>query len=107
MVAGPAVELEQDHRNLTGWWVRKLALIRYPNLVLDRQLEYALLAPSDVPWTLLRCPLIDSSEAEGSARASLATTPGTVLRAGELAAFIMDAIEHRNYVRLAPFLASE
>ncbi|QFU75232.1 NAD-dependent epimerase/dehydratase family protein [Halioglobus maricola] len=107
VVTGAAVELEQDHRTMTGWWVRQLALIRYPNLVRDRQLEYGLLAQSDVPWTLIRCPLINATDGEGSATASLETPPGTLLRAGELARFIVDEIERGNYVQMAPFIASE
>ena len=69
--------------------------------------EYQLLAASDIDWTLLRCPLIDSAPYKSSPRVSLLTPSSFHLRAAELADFVIREVEAPSYVREAPFLYSE
>ena len=107
IVSGAAVVVPGDQRNLTGWWMRQLVRLRLGDVLADKQAEYALVAGSDLDWTLVRCPLIDSEPYVNSPRASLLTPDSFHLRAGELADFIIREIETPTFLKRAPFLYSE
>lgn len=107
LVSGAAVVVPGDERNLTGWWMRQLVKLRLGSVLADKQAEYQLLAESDIDWTLLRCPLIDSAPYKSSPRVSLLTPSSFHLRAAELADFVIREVEAPSYVREAPFLYSE
>jgi putative NADH-flavin reductase len=107
VVSGAAVVVPGDERNLTGWWMRQLVKLRLGSVLADKQAEYQLLETSDVDWTLVRCPLIDSEPYENAPRVSLLTPSSFHLRAGELADFIIRELDAPAYLRQAPFLYSE
>jgi putative NADH-flavin reductase len=106
VVSGGGVAVPGDDRNFTGWLIRQLVRLRYPSILADKQAEYALLAASDVDWTLVRCPLIESNDYQRTPHASLDSPSSFILRAGELARFIIGQIEKPDYVQQAPFLES-
>lgn len=106
VVSGAAIEMPGDERDLLGWWIQSLARIALPDAVKDKQAEYALLAQSSVEWTLVRCPLIDPIPFRQPAVASLRTPPAFRVRAGELARFMIDEIDARQFVREGPFIGS-
>jgi len=55
---------------------------------------------------LARCPLIDPESFSYSPLLSLETPPAFRLRAAELAQFMLDQIDSRQYVQQGPFLGS-
>ena len=107
VVSGAAVVVPGDERNITGWWMRQLVKLRLGQVLKDKQAEYQLLADSEVDWTLVRCPLIDSEPYESAPRISLLTPSSFHVRAGELADFIIREVEVPSYSREAPFIYSE
>lgn len=106
IVSGAAVVMPGDERNLLGWWIRKLAQIGLRDTVRDKQAEYEVLAESAVDWMLVRCPLIDPGPFRSAPQSSLETPPAYRLRAGELARFMIDQIDSREFIRQGPFLGS-
>jgi putative NADH-flavin reductase len=106
VVSGGAVNMPGDNRNLLGWSIRKLALLAYYRTVLDKEAEYALLAASELDWTLVRCPLIAAEPYRRAPLASLASPPAFHLRAGELASFVLEQVHSSDFIRQGPFLGS-
>lgn len=106
VVSGAGVAAPGDDRNATGWWMRQLVKIRYPAILRDKQAEYQLLADSDLQWTVVRCPLIESGPYVQPAMVSLATPATFRLRAAELAEFVLEQLETADYHRRAPFVYS-
>ena len=106
IVSGAAVVIPGDKRNLLGWWMRKLAQISLRDTLLDKQAEYELLAESSADWILVRCPLIEPEPFRSAPASSLETPPTFRLRAAELARFMIDQIDSREFVRQGPFLGS-
>ena len=86
--------------------MRQLVKIRLGSVLKDKQAEYELLAASELDWTLVRCPLIDSLPFEDPPESSLLTPSSFHLRAGELADFIIREVEAPAYSRRAPVLYS-
>lgn len=106
VVSGAAVVMPGDERDLLGWWIRTLAQIGLRDELEDKQAEYELLAGSPVDWMLVRCPLIDPQPARWQALASTRTPPAFRVRAGEVAQFMLDQIDARQFVRAGPFVGS-
>jgi uncharacterized protein YbjT (DUF2867 family) len=77
----------------------------YPETTKDKQLEYELLAASDVDWTLVRLPLIGLTEDSASISTSLEDCPGTGIHAADLARFLIRQLVDTTYLRSAPFVA--
>jgi len=74
--------------------------------VKDKQAEYQLLAESPIQWTLVRCPLIKNKPFKYQPKASLVTPSSFSLRAGELAHFVIEQINTKEYIKKGPFLES-
>lgn len=106
LVSGAAVTMPGDDRNFKGWMIKKLAQLALYDTVRDKQSEYELLEGSPIQWTLVRCPLIDAKPYQHRAKVSLDTPASFHLRAGELARFIIEQIDSREYIKKGPFLGS-
>ena len=78
----------------------------YPETTADKQLEYELLAASDVDWTLVRLPLIGLTENSAAIATSLEDCPGAGIHGTDLARFLIRQIGETTYRRHAPFLAN-
>ena len=107
LVSGAAVVMPGDERNFTGWLMRQLVYLGLHSELEDKQAEYQLLADSSLRWTLVRCPIIEDQPFEESPRVSLETPTSFTLRAGELAAFVVDQIDSEEFVEQGPFLNSD
>ena len=107
VVSGGAVAVPGDDRNFTGWLMQKMIAMTLEDTLKDKQAEYELLAASAVPWTLVRCPLIQDKPYRHAARSSLETPDSFTLRAGELARFMIDEIDAGEFSGKALFLYSD
>ncbi len=107
IVSGAGVVMPGDERNLLGWWIRTLAQVGLADALQDKQAEYELLAKSSAEWMLVRCPLIDPEPFRWAPLVSLQTPPAFRVRAGEVARFMIDQIDSREYIRQGPFLGSD
>jgi hypothetical protein len=106
VVSGAAVVMPGDERDLLGWWIRTLAQVGLRDELQDKQAEYELLAASPVDWILVRCPLIDPQPSRWPVLSSTRTPPAFRVRAGEVAQFMLDQIDARQFVRAGPFVGS-
>ena len=106
VVSGAGVKMPGDERDLFGWWVRTLAQLGLRSVLQDKQAEYDVLAESGIDWMLVRCPLIEPEAFVGNPNVYLLSPPAYRVRAGELAHFIMDQVEARDYLQQGPFVGS-
>jgi putative NADH-flavin reductase len=83
-------------------WMR----VNYAATTTDKQLEYSLLAESDVEWTLVRLPLIELTEKTGDVAVSLEDCPGEKIRSTDLANFLIAQLVEMAYWRKSPFIAN-
>ncbi|RFM27780.1 NAD(P)-dependent oxidoreductase [Deminuibacter soli] len=78
----------------------------YPQTTADKQKEWAILAESNIDWTLVRLPLIALSGANAPINISLEDCPGDKISATALAHFLMQQLTDTDYLKAAPFIAN-
>jgi uncharacterized protein YbjT (DUF2867 family) len=78
----------------------------YPKTTADKQVEWEILASSDLDWTLVRLPLIELSEQDTGIKISLVDCPGEKINAGSLAGFLVRQLEDKSYLKQSPFIAN-
>ncbi len=83
-------------------WMRA----NYAATTADKQQEYALLAESDVEWTLVRLPLIELTGNESNIAVSLEDCPGEKISSTDLANFLIAQLVEKAFWRKSPFLAN-
>lgn len=78
----------------------------FPAFMADRQAEYDLLQTSALDWTYIRLPYLVEEPATGRVKTSLGHLPGQQITVADLARFLMDQLQDRQYGQKAPFLAN-
>lgn len=106
-VSGMAVDVPGDQRTVSAAVAAKVVRLVGGPLARDKREEYGVFAASDLDWTLARPPrLIDGEEtARIEHDAHRSTRSSRIVRA-DLATFLVNVVEHRRYVRQAPFVAT-
>jgi putative NADH-flavin reductase len=77
----------------------------YPATTSDKQVEYSLLAESDVDWTLVRLPMIELTQNSGKIAVSLEDCPGEKISSTDLADFLVAQLVEKEFRRKSPFIA--
>ncbi|MGK0499713.1 MAG: putative NADH-flavin reductase [Oceanicoccus sp.] len=106
VVSGAAISLPEDKPSLRSWLMKSAITLSQKGVLVDKQLEYKLLADSSIEWTLLRCPVITLDVYQQDPIASMLKPPSFQLRAGELARFTIEQIKKQQFIRQAPYLGS-
>ncbi|MGL5817074.1 MAG: NAD(P)-dependent oxidoreductase [Phycicoccus sp.] len=107
-VTGAGIDLPGDQKSLRDRVISKAIQTFGGAVVEDKPREYRVLAASDLEWTLARAPRLVDGAASGRTLQHDAhvSTRSTKLVRADLAAFLLDAVEHGLYVRQAPFVAT-
>ncbi len=78
----------------------------YPETTADRQVEYELLANSELNWTLVRLPMIELTEERKKMEVKLEDCPGENISAADLADFLIGQISDTSYFQKSPFISN-
>lgn len=80
-------------------WMKKT----FPVSTADKQLEYDIMAGSNVDWTLVRLPMIELTESRYPVGQSLEDCAGDKISATDLAYFLIEQLSSEAFVRKSPF----
>ena len=100
-VDAPGDKKRESVRLATAWMHQN-----YPKTTKDKQVEYELLAESDIHWTLVRLPMIIQTEEHFPVKVDLKDCPGENISAADLACFLVDQLSSEEYIRKSPFIAN-
>ena len=78
----------------------------YPATTNDKQLEFQILAASDIDWTLVRLPWITQTDERLETLVSLEDCPGEKISSTGRAFFLIKQVSDDRYLRKAPFIAN-
>lgn len=106
VITGLNVDTPQDNKSPQTQFATDWMRQNYPQTTADKQLEYELLAESDLDWTLVRLPMIRQTDDSGPIAVSLEDCPSDGISATSLAGFLLEQLSDETYFRKAPFLAN-
>lgn len=106
LITGLNVDVPGDSKNKKIREATNWMKAHYPETTADKQLEFELLASSDIDWTMIRLPWIDQTESRFPLHASVNDCPGEKVSATDLAWFVVEQLSSDEYVRKAPFIAN-
>lgn len=103
-LSGAAVDVAGDRKPMGARIASRIVRLLAANVVRAKQREYEVIAASDVEWTVARPGRVTAAPPAGR------TVPGDRLysrsiSAADLAAFMVEEIDRRDYVRSAPFVS--
>jgi putative NADH-flavin reductase len=106
VLTGLNVDTPEDKKGVkarlaTDWMYRN-----FPKSTADRQLEYDMLAKSNIDWTLIRLPLIDQTDIRHEIAISLEDCPGDKISSTSLSHFLIQQLVDKTYIKKAPFISN-
>lgn len=107
-VSGAGIDVPGDQKSGKDKVISFLIQRLGGDVVKDKPAEHAVLAASDLDWTLVRPPrLVDGAASPGELEhdAHRSTRSSSITRA-DLGRFLVDVVEGGLYPRLAPFVAT-
>ena len=105
--AGLNVDTPADQKSAQTQFGTNWMYENFPATTKDRQVEYQLLADSDIDWTMVRLPLIGQTDDVSEITVSLVDCPGSNISATNLALFMIKALSDDEFVKQAPFIADK
>lgn len=106
VITGLNVDTLTDQKSTLTQQATDWMKAHYPDTTADKQEEYALLADSQIRWTLVRLPLIELTDNRSELSVSLKDCPGNKVSATSLAHFLVEQLTDDQYVGQAPFVAN-
>lgn len=104
LLAGINIDTPSDNKGTETMAATNWMKSNYPLIQQDRQKSYALLAGSDMHWTMVRVPLIIFSAVPDAMEVNLTDCPGNKINAGNIAAFLVKQLPEQTYFYKAPFI---
>lgn len=106
VLAGLNVDVPADQKGGEARKATEWMRTTFPEIHADRQKSYALLAESQVRWTMVRVPYIEFNGTRATVKVSGTDSPGTKIDAADIAGFMIDQLRDDTWLRKAPFIAS-
>jgi putative NADH-flavin reductase len=106
VITGLNVDTPFDKKGTKSKFVTDWMYTNYPKTTTDKQLEYNILAESNVDWTLVRLPLIELTDVANEVKISLEDCPGDKISATDLADFLINQLTDNQYIKQSPFIAN-
>jgi putative NADH-flavin reductase len=103
VVTGKTIKGPNDTFSLTTFLERKVMEKAFSEIMKSKNEELQALYDSDSAWTLIRCPLIVDKEPKGYV-ASLSKCPGREVSRRNIAAFIIEELAKKEYLRQPVFV---
>jgi putative NADH-flavin reductase len=105
-VTGLSTDLPGDKKS--PWVIEGSAFMRrtFPLVMADKDMAFTTLQTSDLDWTLVRLPFIIQTDDHARLAVDLTDCPGDHINTTDLAEFLVRQISDKEYIRLAPFIAS-
>jgi putative NADH-flavin reductase len=106
VITGLNVDTPFDKKGIKSKFATDWMYTNYPKTTADKQLEYSILAESNVDWTLVRLPLIELTDTTNEVKISLEDCPGDKISATDLADFLINQLTDNQFIKQSPFIAN-
>jgi len=106
LVTGLIIDLPFDKKSADTKMKSEMMKTYFPQIIADKQIEYNILAQSNIDWTLVRLPFIEQTDTKNEIKVSLEDCPGEKISATDLAIFLIKQLSDKSYIRKSPFIAN-
>lgn len=106
LLAGININTPFDKKGVKTQFATNWMYENYPIPTKNRQVEYELVAASNLDWTMVRLPLIEQTDARNAVKTSLEDCEGDKISASDLAVFLIEQLSDKRFIRQTPFLWS-
>lgn len=106
-LTGAGVRVEGDTPRLVDRAIRGVMSLVQGEILQDGQDAVTAIAASPLDWTVVRAPRLVDAEQRGTVRtaSNVGGGTGTTLGRGDLAVFLLDELEQRQWMRQAPVVS--
>lgn len=106
-VTGGSLNIKGDKKTVLNKIGAKLFEIFFSKMMKDKKEELTILQENTgIEWTLIRLPFVVEGSELGNIKESLSDMPGTKITNKDIASFIINQIENRQYIHQTPFIAT-
>jgi putative NADH-flavin reductase len=106
LVTGLSIDVPLDSKGVKAAQASAYMRQYFPAIIADKQKEYEVLTTSKIDWTLVRVPLIEQTDRQGTIKVGLHDCPGEKISATDLAKFLVEQLDDLQYIQQSPFIAS-
>ena len=106
VLTGLVIDAEGDKKGFGTRIQSALMRFLFPEIIADKQKDYRMLTDSQLDWTVVRIPYLDVKKADRKTVVSLSDCKGKSIAGGNLADFLIEQIDSKEYVKKAPFLSN-
>jgi putative NADH-flavin reductase len=105
LLSGAAVDAPGDHKPAFDRFASRLVRLASGHVVGAKQAEFDIIRALDLDWTAVRPPIVTDAQATGRVQADpVRLKPGGRIGRADIAAFIVDQLDDRRFLRQAPFI---
>ena len=106
LLAGLNIDMPGDKKSQKTIAATEWMKNNFPHIQEDRQKAYGILLESDLDWTIARTPFIIFEPKSGNIRIDLEDCIGELIKAGDIADFLVKQLSETRFIRHAPFIAN-
>lgn len=107
VLAGVNVDVPGDCKGPAAQQATTWMHLHFPAVHADRQRSFDLLQASNIAWTMPRVPFIHFEEGRGNLLVEPHDCTVQQVMAGDIARFMVAALQHSSYLQQAPFVGSK
>lgn len=106
LLTGLSIDVPGDHKSQHNQQLSAYMRQTYPDATADKQHCVELLSESNTAWTIVRVPVIQQSSMAEEIVVQLDDCAGDHITAADLASFMVQQINDKRYIKMAPFVAA-
>jgi putative NADH-flavin reductase len=106
LVTGLVIDVPGDKKGFGTKIQSALMKFLFPEIITDKAKDYLLLTESQLDWTVIRIPYLDLKKEIGKTYANLKDCRGKSISGVDLAVFLINQIDNKDYIKRAPFLSN-
>ena len=106
VITGLTLNTAFDKKGFKTRLLSKMMRMSFPDIIADKEREYAIVSESGLDWTVVRLPRILPAGSLGDVRTSLTDCPGSRISTKNLVTFLIGQLSDDSFIRKAPFAAN-
>lgn len=106
-VTGGSLSLNSDKKSMVNRFGSTVFELLFSRMMNDKKKEWmVLLLNKHIDWTMVRLPFVLDKDEKQLIKEHLTDMPGSTIRNGDIATFLLQQIDNDSYVHKAPFISN-